>query len=24
MDMGAGLRWLGQRMLGRDVAPPGL
>ena len=23
MDVGAGLRWLGQRILGRDVAPPG-
>jgi inner membrane protein len=24
MEVGPGLRWLGQRMLGRDVAPPGL
>jgi inner membrane protein len=23
MDVGAGLHWLGQRMLGRDVPPPG-
>jgi inner membrane protein len=23
MDVGAGLRWLGQRMLGHDVPPPG-
>ncbi len=23
MDVGAGLQWLGQRILGRDVAPPG-
>jgi inner membrane protein len=23
MDVGAGLKWLGQRMLGRDVPPPG-
>jgi len=23
MDVGEGLRWLGQRMLGRDVPPPG-
>jgi inner membrane protein len=23
MDVGAGLKWLGQRILGRDVPPPG-
>jgi inner membrane protein len=23
MDVGVGLKWLGQRLLGRDVPPPG-
>jgi inner membrane protein len=23
MNVGEGLKWLGQRMLGRDVPPPG-